>query len=368
MRKEARRVAEIVARMKEMHSTIEKEQRALNDEEKKELKALEREQDMLLLQSRAYDLPDTGEKVTVKTYFRDALKTGRRNMNLVFRAEGAADTTGGTDTMMMTGDVKKGALMPVTIGDVVKPLRENLIYNKIGVQIPTGCRGVYEWPVVEAVKATIAGEAVKVAARKIDLSKVPVVKQRIAVVVEASRESLFESDGKLEAIIREQLPLAVAETVNQIITSPEKVAENCAISGPFVGKTATAVEYSFKGLNQAKAALLKKGVRSDRMAWIMTEATKAELEATPKDTGSGIMVIENERLCGLPVFCSEAIGDGNIGLGDFTYQVCAQFGEVYLIVDPYTGADSNTVRFVLNVDLGTATLRPEVFALYKKKA
>lgn len=365
MRKEAKRVSEIVARIKEMHSTIEKEQRALNDDEKRELKALEREQDMILLQSRAFSLPgELEKKVTIKSYLRDQLNAGKKTMTIHFRAEGAGEMS----PTMMRQDVAEGALMPVTIGDVVKPLRENLIYNKIGIQVPTGCRGVYEWPVVEAVKATIAGEAVKVAAKKIDLSKVPVVKQRIAVVVEASRESLFESDGKLESIINEQLPLAVAETVNQIMTGTEKVTDDCVITGPFVGLTPTAVEYSFKGLNAAKAQLLKKGVRSDRMVFVMTEATKAELEATPKDAGSGIMVIENDRLCGLPVFCSEAIGDGIIGLGDFTYQVCAQFGDVYMIVDPYTGADANTVRFALNVDFGTATLRPEVFALYKQKA
>lgn len=125
---------------------------------------------------------------------------------------------------------------------------------------------------------------------------------------------------------------------------------------------------TFKGLNAAKASLLAKGLRSDRMVWIMTEATKAELEATPKDNGSGIMCIEDGRLCGIPVFCSETIGAGKIGLGDFTYQVCAQFGDFYLTVDPYTGADANKVKFVLNADFGTATLRPEAFALYSKKA
>lgn len=369
MRKIAKRVSEIQERLRALHSTLEKEQRALNDEEKRELAALEREQDLLLLQSRALAVPELQEQnkpITAKEFLRALVNTGRPNIELRVRAEGSEATTPAVTTML-SSDLAGKAMMPLTIGDIIKPLHEELIYNKIGVRMPTGCRGTYEWPVHEAITATIAGENVSVGAKKINLDKVAVVTQRIAVVVEATRESLFQSDGKLEAIIREQLPTAIANTVNDVVISPTKVTTDCAITGPFVGKTATAIDFTFKGLNAAKAALLAKGLRSDRMVWIMTEATKAELEATPKDTGSGIMCIEDGRLCGIPVFCSETIGAGKIGLGDFTYQVCAQFGDFYLTVDPYTGADANKVKFVLNADFGTATLRPEAFALYSKK-
>lgn len=182
MRKIAKRVSEIQERLRALHSTLEKEQRALNDEEKRELAALEREQDLLLLQSRALAVPELQEQnkpITAKEFLRALVNTGRPNIELRVRAEGS--------------------------------------------------------------------------------------------------------------------------------------------------------------------------------------------EATTKDTGSGIMCIEDGRLCGIPVFCSETIGAGKIGLGDFTYQVCAQFGDFYLTVDPYTGADANKVKFVLNADFGTATLRPEAFALYSKK-
>lgn len=376
MKKITQRVSEIQARLRDLHSTLEKEKRTLTDEEQREVKALEREQDLLLLQSRSLQLPDItpARAVTARDMLRAIVNGVGTTTEMRLREDGAeatnptqGDVMDTTLNTMLSTDLPKGALMPLKVGDIVKPLRENLIYNKIGIQLPTGCRGNYEWPVVEAIKATVAGEGVKVGATKIELDKVAVVTQRIAVVVEATRESLFNSDGKLEGIIREQMPLAIAETVNQILTGTEKINDKCAITGPFVGMTPTAVDFTFKGLNLVKAGLLAKNVRSDRMCWVMTESTKAELEATPKDAGSGIMLIENDRLCGLPVFCSSHIGEGKIGLGDFTYQVCGQFGDFYLVVDPYTGADSNMVRFVLNTNFGTAKLRPEAFALVKKK-
>lgn len=368
MKKIQKRVSEIQARLRELADTLEKEKRVMNDEEKREIAALEREQDILMLRARAFQIPDeTAKPVTLKEYFRALCDTGRNSIELRVREEGATPTSPAVSPMMMTTDVNAGALMPYKVGDIVKPLREKLIYNKIGIQLPTGCRGNYEWPVVEAVQATIAGEAVKIGAKKINLSKIAVVKQRIGIVIEASRESLNESDGKLEGIIREQMPLAIAEIVNQILTSTSKVTDDCVITGPFVGLTATAIDFTYKGFNAVKGGMLAKHVNSDHLCWVMTEATKAELEAIPKDSGSGIMLVEDDRLCGLPIFCSSHIGAGNVGLGDFTYAACNQFGDFYLVVDPYTGADSNTVRFALNADFGTAKLRTEPFTLVKKK-
>ena len=83
----------------------------------------------------------------------------------------------------MTDDLKAGALFPITIQDVIMPLTEDLIYNKIGIQMPAGCRGGYEWPVVEAVEAQIAGEAEELDDQKINLDKVPTVTQRTAETV-----------------------------------------------------------------------------------------------------------------------------------------------------------------------------------------
>lgn len=366
MRKEYKRVSEINAQLRAYADTIEKEKRSLNDEEKKDIAALENEKDLILLRSRALELPDEAPKKTVKDAVRSICDAGNR-VEIRVRAEGAEGTSPAAQ-LMLTGDAEKGSLLPLTIGDVVKPLREELIYDKVGIQIPTGCRGNYEWPVVEAVEATLAGEGIEVEATKIDLDKVAATTQRLAVGTHATREALFQSDGKLEGIIRELLPLAISEKINQIICSRTKVTANAAISGPFVGLAEIATAFDFKGLNKAKAALLAKGLKSQRMCWVMTEATKAELEATPKDAGSGIMVIEDDKLCGLPVFTSSHIGDDYIGLGDFTYQVCGQFGDIYFVVDPYTGAGSNSVKFWLNTNFGTATLKKEAFALLKRKA
>ena len=54
-----------------------------------------------------------------------------------------------------------------------------------------------------------------------------------------------------------------------------------------------------------------------------------------------------------------------IGIGDWTYQVCGLFGDITLLVDPYSDGDADVVKFHMNANYGMATLRPDAFVLRK---
>jgi len=97
----------------------------------------------------------------------------------------------------------------------------------------------------------------------------------------------------------------------------------------------------------------------------MSAARNCELEATPRDAGSGIMMIEDGKLSGYPVFVSHQVTDDYLFLGDFAYQPAGFFGEMRLIVDPYTGADRNMIKITLNFGFATTTLRPAAFVAGK---
>ena len=56
-----------------------------------------------------------------------------------------------------------------------------------------------------------------------------------------------------------------------------------------------------------------------------------------------------------------------IGIGDWGYQPMGLFGSFRFIVDPYSQARKDAVDFVLNTDYATKTLRPEAFKLAAAK-
>ena len=120
----------------------------------------------------------------------------------------------------------------------------------------------------------------------------------------------------------------------------------------------------FKSINKLKAGFLGKN-KVYAPVWVLNPATSCELEATPKDAGSGIMIIEDGKMCGYPVFVSDAVEEGLIALGDWTFQPAGFYGDMRLIVDPYSKAENNIIRFILNFGFGTKTLRPEAFVAAK---
>jgi len=185
---------------------------------------------------------------------------------------------------------------------------------------------------------------------------------------------------------------------------------------------------TFAELNGLKASLLQQGVEGSAMCWVMSKAQEAILEGVPINS-NGIYrpIAENHMMCGLPIFTSNHLAkktvvyykytaaqgstpgtwgspytlqDGDvitytvagdsaahalakvsspegskiakvtvieeyIGIGDWRYQPAGLFGNISLVVDPYSQARKNCVDFVLNTDFATKTLKVNAFAAGK---
>lgn len=373
--KTTERISQIDARVAEIERGAEGAGRNFNEEEMRELNELARERTLLSLQFKGgrevsaainEDNSYLVERQSVAEVIREAVRDNMQ-MQLVVR-EGGTQTpsTTPTDNTIKKAVASAGGIMPLTTGEIVKPLQEGLIYNKIGVKLPTGLRGEYVWPVVgSSLEVEYVGEGVKLTEKPFEMSNISATPQRMGITVVLTRESIFNSNGMLEDLVREQMIQAFPKGLNAVLLGG-------STKGNFTSPFATAkcvtktVDFNFKGLNSEKAAKLALGYSSEGLVWVMSEATKADLEATPKDSGSGIMTVENDRLCGLPVFCSSAVGE-KIGLGDFRYLVCGQFGTPSFIVDPMTLATEDKVRITINMYFSMTTLREDAFSLLTRK-
>lgn len=276
--------------------------------------------------------------------------------------------------IMLVEDVLEGGVVPIRVQDVIEPLCEGLIADKVGLPMPTGLAGDYVWPCYEAVEATVVGEGVALTDTKIAMSKLTANPQRIGIAIPVSRQTIMQTDGFIEMLVMRIIPQSVAMLINKILFGTAKVTNATTLVGPFVGKynktDATVMagdEPTFKELVKQKSRVLTTGVDGTNLCYIMTASMKAIMEATPKDAGSGIMVCENDRIAGLPVFTTHYIGEGVIGLGDWRYQPMGLFGAVDFVIDPYSKARNNAVDFVFNVNYGTVTLRPEAFDIMVTK-
>ena len=140
---------EIEIRLREIVDTLEAEKRALNDSEKVEVEALEREKQALCLRISSADqngkVKISSREIEFDNYLRNVLASKVADKQVLKRES------------IVTTDVS--AIIPLTLNQLIEQLEEGLIYDKVGLPILTGLAGSYVWPVVSnAVEAAIGGE------------------------------------------------------------------------------------------------------------------------------------------------------------------------------------------------------------------
>lgn len=352
-------------RISEMAETLQKEGRERNEAENIEYEKLKRDNQVLQMQMQALtaDPADPHGALSpreIDKIIRENVRSGQRTEIMLVR------------DMVMVTDANSGGIIPVRIKDILDPLVEGLILDKVGLPMPTGLSGEYVWPTYETVAASIADEGVALTDTKISMDKLTAAPQRIGIAIPVTRQTINQTDGIIELIVKKLMPLSISMLLNKILFSTATLEGATTLKGPFVNLKASAKEFAgaeptFKELNSMKAEVLKTGIDGEHLCYVMTKSMKANLEATSKDAGSGIMVCEKDQICGLPVFTTNYIGEGYVGLGDWRYQPMGLFGDINFIIDPYTKARNDAIDFVLNANYGTVTLRKEAFLLKKGK-
>ena len=354
-------------RIGEIADACEKENRTRNEAEEREYSTLSAQLQTLQMRAQmataAYAVENPDAKQRANTLIRENAANGRKT-EIVFRRD-----------LMTVTDVDSGGLIPLSVKEILEPLTEGFILDLVGLPLLTGLKGDYVWPIYEMVEASIAGEGVELGDTNIEFSKLTATPERIGLAIPVTNQSLNASDGVLETIVRKVMPEALKQLLNKIVFSPTAVTDATTLIGPFAnivsGESGYASIVSLSSTPTAaelvvnmKAALLKTGIQGDTLAWVMTKSNAALLEITPINSeGIFVPMLQNGKLFGIPVYTTETITDSYIGLGDWKYQPMGLFGDIRMVVDPYSQARKDAVDFVINADYGTKTLRTEAFIL-----
>lgn len=379
IKKSRARIAEINVRLGEMADMLETQKRSLTNDEIVEKEALVQEKEILQLRMEraisGVQVPE--QEMRAEAVFAGAVASFVHNRSLPEGCEGVMN--GNTIEVPLTrADTIQDSttvtpLIPLTIGEIIQPLEKGLILDKVGCKMQYGLVGDWVLPVVAGIEATIEDENAEVADTKIDITKIKPSPKRVSLAIPVSNRAIDQSNNALLEIVRTQMVMGLQRLLNkwmfQTTKITSKASDGCyvaAAAAPAV-TTAAGVGFAWKDVIALKGAVMKTGVVFDgTAAYVCSATTYAELEATPKDAGSGLMVLENGKINGYPVFMTEYIGGDVLGFGIFNYELVGQFGKMHMIVDPYTGAKKNLVYFVLNTDFDMLTVRTEAFGIAKK--
>lgn len=273
-------------------------------------------------------------------------------------------------------DVTAGGMVPLTIKDILPPLEMGLIWDKVGIPVETGVIGDISWPVMGSVEASILGEKEELTDTGVVLSNIKPKKERVGITIPITYQAINDTNSNLLGIVQTQARMGITRLLNRVAFSHQNFTST--FHGPFAGAKAqgsfAGAVPTLKELLEMKGKVAATGVEMSGFCYVMSENMKAVLEATPIDAGSGRMIIENGTIKGYPVFTTEYINYGSdkakagveyIAAGCFGYLAVNQYGDLRIVVNPYSRAKEDIVEVTINGDWSLTTLRTEAFALYK---
>ena len=180
------RFAETREQIRSIYSAAKTEKRALTEDESAKVESL-----------RA-DLSEINTEMMIETAERSAARvasvTGSENhanevRSLFANAVREAINKGGVENTIqlraasLIDKADAQPLVELTIGDIIGPLEKGMVLDKVGCHIQTGLTDDWAYPVVEAVEATVAGEAVAISDSDIEISAVKPTPTRVAISV-----------------------------------------------------------------------------------------------------------------------------------------------------------------------------------------
>ena len=271
----------------------------------------------------------------------------------------------------VTDATDAASMVPVTIGEIIEPLEKGLVIDKLGIKMQSGLVGDLVFPTLAAVEATIQGENVAVTDTELNIDKIKASPKRVSISIPVSKRAINQTNYSLQDVVLKQISLGVARALNKWMFSG--TALSGASNGVFV-KTKPSVEYTnaltFADIVSLESTVMDAGVdvTDGTAAYVCTPKVYGALKSTPKAAGAAEMICQNGMVNGYPVLVTNYMNADSIGFGVFSNAAIGQFGDMDLVIDPYTGAKSNIVNFVLNTDYDIVVARPEAFAIAKKKA
>ena len=381
------RVKEIDTRFAEVKTTVETEKRKMDDKESEEFSNLSAEKDTLLRERdilrlgmenfRSGALPEEKEENTRMAFAKLAYCV--RNNQPIPEEMRSMLNNGEVIipiTRAITDTTSVAPTVPITVGELMMPLDKGIVYDKLGLKIQTGLKGVFNYPSVTGIEATFEGENVEVSDQSITMDKLTGNPKNIAMSVPVSNTAIDETNVNLQALVVALFGTGMANLLNKWMLSGSVLTKNVvAPKGPFVDAiTNPAVTVAKAGaVTWANIIALETAVQKKHMpvtgtsGFVCSTSMLAELRTTLKSANVAGYIAESVgkgtwEIDGYPVFVSEDVDDNTIEFGVFEYDLLGQFGTVRMIIDTYTDAKKNITRFVFHTRWDNVVLRPEAFA------
>lgn len=276
----------------------------------------------------------------------DVLGYGRRDLTV-------GSASGG-------GDLVATDLMSDSFIDL---LRKSLVLQTAGATIMTGLQGMVALP-RQSGGATVyhVAESGSITESQLTVDQVTMQPRTIGALTDYSRRLLLQSSIDVENLVRRDLAQQIAIEV-----------ENQAINGTgtgsyplgFLNVTGINTESGYTAFTDyvnAEAALSTDNALLGTLGYMMNSALRGTLKTTEKSatgTNANFIYEADNTINGYSAYVSNSMPNNTAVFANFSDILIGFWSGLDIMVDPYTGSASGTVRVVAMQDYDVAIRHPE---------
>lgn len=251
-----------------------------------------------------------------------------------------------TITQTVSGDGVHDELVETEFKGLLEPLYADSVISNLGITIYNGLpAGDFKVSAMSKGSAAWADETGVASESKNTFSHITLQPKRISAQLSYSKQFLAQDTIGAEAAIRRDIYNALVAKIQSTMLSADASGANKP-AGIFNGVTAKNIS-SYAELCDVEATVDDSNVKGERK-YLMSNKAKAILRCMPKSSLTTELVLDGNDIDGTPVIANSDVPTTQYAYGDFSNIVMGTWGNVDLIVDPYTLAAENSVRIVVN--------------------
>lgn len=251
-----------------------------------------------------------------------------------------------TVTQTVSGDGVHDEIVETEFKGLLEPLYADSVISNLGITIYNGLpAGDFKVSAMGKGSAAWADETGSAAESKNTFSHVTLQPKRISAQLSYSKQFLAQDTIGAEAAIRRDIYNALVAQIQHTMLSADAAGTNKP-AGIFNGVTAKNIS-SYAELCDVEATVDDSNVKGERK-YLMSNKAKAILRCMPKSSLTTELVLDGNDIDGTTVIANSDVPTTQYAYGDFSNIVMGTWGNVDLIVDPYTLAAENSVRIVVN--------------------
>ena len=257
------------------------------------------------------------------------------------------------------GDLVATELMSESFIDL---LRKALVLQGAGATIMTGLQGMVALP-RQSGGATVyhVAESSSITESALTVDQVTMQPRTIGALTDYSRRLLLQSSVDIENLIRRDLAQSIAiEVENQAINGTGTGSYPLGILNVTGINTESGVA-AFSDFVNAEASLSTKNALLGSLGYLMNSALRGTLKTTEKASSTnGVFVYEADNtINGYSAYISNSMPNSTAVFANFSDILMGFWSGLDIMVDPYTGSASGTVRVVAMQDYDVAIRHPE---------